>query len=442
MLAMTLVSTAVTLISLVFIDQSYRKEWLTAAEENLKLHVFSLLSVSQIGQEQLSLPVISHHPRLNTSGSGLIAAVFDNAGNLIWQSLSTPVMDFSIATRTEIGQWDFYEFNQETTHYLASQYRIEVPNNGESKSYLFLAAEESKHYDQQLQAARLRLLVIFTIIFIALIISQFIGLRLAFKPITSLEREVADLEKGSRSTLSDHYPKEIAGVATNINKLIEKESSLREKYRSNMADLAHSLKTPVAIIRNELPGQVSQDVQSAIQRIDNTIEYQLRRAVISDHSLLKRGTDFANTLDQVITALQKIYRGRAITFRSTVDKQLSFAGDENELMEILGNLIDNAYKHAKSQIAVSATKIDNRISVIIEDDGPGFSSDESKLIFQRGARLDDRGFGQGIGLAVVVDIVNQYDGSIDAQTSSLGGAKFHLALPLGIPIDNKDKTTK
>lgn len=427
--ATAIVTVVVMLVSFLIIDISYRKQWRAAVEETLQLHVFSLLSVSYLSGEAISLPDISYNPRFNTSDSGLWAAVFNNNGQLLWHSLSIATDKLPVSLSESTGDWKVSEAEIQDHQYVVMAYQVQLDIDNKQQNFHFVAAQERAELDRQIFNARMQLLAILLVVALLLSTSQFIGLGLAFKPIARLENEISKLDDGQLLQLSDDYPPELHGVSSNLNNLIEKETQLRERYRSNMADFAHSLKTPVAIIRNEIADSHNQDLDSAITRIDSAIEYQLRRAVISDHSLIKKGTDFAAILTQVLSAMHKIYQDKNVVVSVDTPEPVTFAGDENELMEILGNLLDNAFKYAERKIHVTARKLAGAINIRIEDDGPGFAQSEYQSIFKRGTRLDNRGLGQGIGLAVVVDMVEQYHGSISAGRSDLGGALFEINIP-------------
>ncbi|MCG8671528.1 MAG: ATP-binding protein, partial [Pseudomonadales bacterium] len=159
------------------------------------------------------------------------------------------------------------------------------------------------------------------------------------------------------------------------------------------------------------------------------IEYQLRRAVVTGHTVLNKGTQVNQVLSLVVEAMEKIYSERRVELIVNANDQLRFFGDENDLMEIFGNLLDNAFKYAEKKILVEVESLPNGLNIRVEDDGPGFSEDEATRIFTRGERLDQQGLGQGIGLAVVYDVVTSYGGRINASESSLGGAMFHIVFP-------------
>jgi two-component system, OmpR family, sensor histidine kinase PhoQ len=426
----TVVAITVMIVSMLVVDFIFKEELEKTAHENLRLHIFTLLSVAQTDRGMLRIPAISYNPRLNTDSSGLWALVLDAERKIAWRSLSIDTVPDNIRLGLSAGDWIFDKLLIDGHRYLTVSYKIVWEDNGQRYIYHFVAGEDEDSVKAQVQHFRLWLLGGFFSVTAVLLLCQFIVLRLAFRPISLLENEILSLEKGEKKMLSLDYPSELGGVAKNLNLFIDKERSQRERYRASMADLAHSLKTPMTIINTELTAYSNNKIlKDAIVRINKIIEYQLRRAVVSGHSLVGVGTDVSHVLNLVVEALQKIYREKSINIELHVDEGLIFPGDENDLTEILGNVLDNAYKYAREKISVTVTKYKDSLVITVEDDGDGLSAIDASIIFDRGERLDCQGLGQGIGLAVVFDIVNSYQGNIDTGSSCLGGALFKIVFP-------------
>ena len=430
-----IVTFTVMLLSVFVIDISYKEELERSARDKLRLHIFSLLSVSHLKEGLLEIPIILQNPRFNTDESGLWASVLDEQARPVWRSLSIDNLPTNIVLSQQIGEWVYGKTSIADQSYLTVAYKIAWDDRGTLYSYNFIGAENESLSQLDIQRFRLWLFGGFVIVTLILLICQFLVLRFAFRPISLLEDEILSLEQGEKNALSADYPSELRGVTQNLNALIEKEYRQRERYRASMADLAHSLKTPMAIIRGELANYSNNDIlQNAITRIDNSIEYQLRRAVISGHNFVTNGVHLKQVLSMVLTALQKIYIDKSISVHSQVEDGLTFHGDENDFMELFGNLLDNAFKYAEHQIdiVIGKKKISDSgdmLEIVIEDDGVGFTSKQSEKIFERGQRIDRQGLGQGIGLAVVYDLVKNYQGKIETNNASLGGALFKISLP-------------
>ena len=414
---------AITLL----IDFSYREELQKSAHHRLKLHIFNLLSVAEYQQGTLHLPAVLTNPGFNAEQAQLWAVVLDDQKNIIWQSLSLDNAPTHLPQSATVGHWLFATRFFNDIEYITTSYAITWENK---QTYHLVVAEAANTLNALIIRFRTGLLVGFFIMTFMLLSIQFWVLNLAFRPIHTLEKEIIQLEKGQQAKLQQDYPLELSGVAKNLNALIEKEHCQREKYRGSMADLAHSLKTPIAIIKSELeniPNNTT--IHNAFMRINDTIEYQLRRAVISGHNLLSKGTNIQSTLNLVLSALEKLYKEKSIKIQYYVGQDLHFLGDENDLMEIFGNLLDNAFKHAKSKIVVSVSQEQHSLVIAIEDDGNGIDQEQGQGIFHRGKRLDETNQGQGIGLAIVQNIVDSYQGQIELSRSTMGGAKFTMTFP-------------
>ena len=427
----TMAVLAIMLISLLAIHVHYVSKLKQAAQETLRLHVYALLSVAQLEDQRLSVPTILSNPDFNTEDSGLWAVVFDNNKELIWQSLSSPNLLNGVELATMPGIWSFSEQVINDEAYLTAAFKIEW-GNGSPMVFQIMVAQRSTVLNQDIAEFRSTLITGYFAITASLLLLQLVVLRFAFRPIGKLETEISDMEQGKIGLLSDDYPKELAGVTKNLNALIDKEHSQRERYRAAMADLAHSLKTPVTIISNELTQYSDNQVlQDALKRMNTSIEYQLQRAVISGHKVLSQGMPARKVIDMVLEAMEKIYQDRPMIVELKLSEEVLFYGDENDLLEIFGNLIDNAFKYGRSRLTIGGEQTSKGVSFIVEDDGPGLSACQQEVIFQRGERLDQQGLGQGIGLAVVFDIVKGYNGDIRVASSDLGGAKFLVFLPHG-----------
>jgi two-component system sensor histidine kinase PhoQ len=218
-----------------------------------------------------------------------------------------------------------------------------------------------------------------------------------------------------------------------LNALIEAERSRLERYRHTLDDLAHSLKTPLAALRALLSDGVApehaRELDRELGRMEQLVTYQLQRARASGATGL--GAD-PIAVDALIAdlkfTLDKVYRDKRVRCDTLVAPQTVFLGDPGDLSEILGNLLDNAYKYCRERVRVTAENQDRRLVVTIEDDGPGMTPAAFAELVKRGIRADESVPGQGIGLAVVHETVGLYDGSLAVAISPLGGASVRIEL--------------
>jgi two-component system sensor histidine kinase PhoQ len=176
-------------------------------------------------------------------------------------------------------------------------------------------------------------------------------------------------------------------------------------------------------------GELERALREQVERMDRIVGYHLQRASTSGRAALMAPQPLRPAVERVVKALAKVYVDKRVTVAIEVPDGLRFRGDEGDLTELLGNLLDNAFKWCRTRVRVRAALQDGRLTVRFEDDGPGIAEDAAQRVLERGARGDESRAGQGIGLAVVRDIVAAYDGAIEIARSELGGAALVLSLP-------------
>ncbi|MBQ0756570.1 MAG: two-component sensor histidine kinase, partial [Amphritea sp.] len=260
-------------------------------------------------------------------------------------------------------------------------------------------------------------------------------IRWGLKPLTRLAEDLKRIEMGQSDKLTGEYPTEVQAVTDNLNLLIHNERQQRERYRNTLGDLAHSLKTPLAVIRGA--GQEKLDfngyqtlVTEQAGRMDQIVQYQLSRAVKSQGRTLAKKTPVAPLIQRMVTALSKVYRDKDVEVTLDLQGEYQLAADERDLMELLGNVLENAFKYGRSQVAVSFSNGSGMLQIDIADDGEGVSPELRQTILKRGERADTSAPGQGIGLSVAVDILSSYDGELEISESKFGGALFSIRFPL------------
>ncbi|MDP5145550.1 ATP-binding protein [Shewanella sp. ULN5] len=255
-------------------------------------------------------------------------------------------------------------------------------------------------------------------------------------PLKQLKQELLKLKQGKQQSLSDDYPVELQEITQALNQLIIQSQQRQSRYQDAMNDLAHSLKTrlaaSIALIDDSSLTQQDKDqqIQQQIQDMDHLVKYQLKRAMMGRQGLLKEYTDIRPVLDQLIQMLSKLYQNKNINFIIHCPDNLAFPVSKGDLMELCGNLIENAAKFCISTIEITAQQQTNGLLKLqVDDDGPGVDEHYRKKVTQRGVRADTQYAGQGIGLAVCVELVSSYGGSFEIKTSHLQGAAFIIQLP-------------
>jgi two-component system sensor histidine kinase PhoQ len=257
----------------------------------------------------------------------------------------------------------------------------------------------------------------------------------SLRPIEALAREVRELEKHDRETLNPETTRELTSLVNNLNQLLKSERERYDKYRTTLTDLTHSLKTPLAVLQSTLRSlrtgkleleQAEPQMLEQISRISQQIGYYLHRASMrSGSALISREVHpVGPLLDNLASALNKVYQRKGVSISLDISPEIVFIGEQNDFMEIMGNLLDNACKYCLEFVEVSARQQEETLHLIVEDDGPGIPETLRGRVFDRGQRADTLRPGQGVGLAVAREVASQYQGQIVAGESPLGGARM------------------
>jgi two-component system sensor histidine kinase PhoQ len=277
-----------------------------------------------------------------------------------------------------------------------------------------------------------------------LLLLQALILRWSLLPLRRVILELKRVQRGLASRMSERHPRELEPLTESINAFVESERENLDRQRNTLADLAHSLKTPLAVLRARLEDHASdsnlrEDVDLQLRRMNDLVSYQLARAASGGHALFAAPIAIEPHAEEIVRGLEKVYASKGVLCEFDVAEGVQFHGEPGDLQELLGNLLENAFKWARSRVLLTVRHGEvtpNRrpgLLIVVEDDGPGVPPEKVASILQRGVRGDERMHGHGIGLAIVQDLVRGYRGTLDVQTSEeLGGARFEVQLPPGL----------
>ncbi|MCW8971936.1 MAG: ATP-binding protein, partial [Gammaproteobacteria bacterium] len=241
--------------------------------------------------------------------------------------------------------------------------------------------------------------------------------------------EVRAIESGEQESLQRDYPSEIRRLTDNINTLLHHERAQQSRYKNALADLAHSMKTPLAVLRGLNESERSPLIDEQVARMDDIVQYQLQRAATAGRSALAVPVAVTPLVERLLATLEKVHRDKAIKVESQLDADAHFRGDEGDLMELFGNLLDNAWKWATGGIWLKVENGEQTLLITVEDDGPGIAAEQAQPVLARGVRLDEAAPGHGIGLPMVLDIIEAYEGQLAIERSAHGGACLRITLP-------------
>ncbi|MER8800645.1 ATP-binding protein [Mesorhizobium sp. M0998] len=296
--------------------------------------------------------------------------------------------------------------------------------------------------EQEIATFQRRLLTYLSLFGVGMIAINAIAILLGLQPLRRVRNALAMVREGTAQRLDGRFPAEIEPLANETNALIENNRRIVERSRTQVGNLAHSLKTPLAVLLNEgraLGGAKGQLIGEQAASMQKQVDHYLQRArVAAQRDSVVYRTPVAPLVQRMVRVLQKLNPQTALSL-SLPATDIVFAGEREDLEELLGNLLDNAMKWARSAVAVSVKPISskggagtegaaNLFEISIEDDGPGIPDDKAREVLQRGRRLDETKPGSGLGLAIVADLVNEYGGSLALERSIMGGLKAMVRL--------------
>jgi len=248
------------------------------------------------------------------------------------------------------------------------------------------------------------------------------------EPLRRVANEIRRIEHGDQAEVEGRYPAELGALTGNLNTLIRQERSRQTRYREALSYLAHSLKTPLAVLRTALgePARLPEAVGEQVARMDDIVQHQLARAAAGGSSRFVPYLAIEPVVQRIRDSLAKVYAEKAIAITLDLAPELAWRIDEGDAFELLGNVMDNAAKWAKRRVAVRARREHDTLRIAVDDDGPGFSDTES--VRRLHVRGDERVPGHGVGLAVVDDLVASHGGELTLGRSDLGGARVEIVL--------------
>ena len=267
----------------------------------------------------------------------------------------------------------------------------------------------------------------FLVILLLLLLAQRRVVRLALRQLDALRTEVQRIGSGEQRTLSETVPTEVRPLVREFNRLLGRLEQRLERSRNAVGNLAHALKTPLSLITSELERSAQPDRTLALNqvtRLRQLTDRELRRARIAGGGMPGRQFDAADDVPALLSSLEHLHRDRDLQLSADGVPAASLPLDREDMLELLGNLMDNACKWARSEVRLTFAQASGVFTITVEDDGPGVSGDDLPRISNRGIRIDEQAEGYGLGLAIVSDIVKVYDGEISFDRSPhLGGLR-------------------
>lgn len=428
------------------LDKAFQSSLVNNMEARMERYALAIWDeVNFDGNGRLQTESIDNLPdaRFNNFRSGLYAQL-DSAGGS-WQSESVKLFSLPKPPEPRLG----------TPAEFTGPISLPIGEDSSIKAYRYTAStqledapavtlriyESEEEIFKQIAEYRKSLWGYLGIAGILLVLVQIAILRWSLQPLRMLETEMKALQDGRQQRLDRTYPNELRPISGSINALIDSERSNLELSRNTLADLAHSLKTPLAVLQSEIENaddheSFKGEVYAQVQRMNDIVSYQLSRAARSGHALYSAPVDVLPHAENIVQSLEKIYQVRGVLCEFDVDDKAQFSGEPGDLQELLGNFLENAFKWAEHRVLLTVKPIYEPAArrpglyLCIEDDGKGIAPEDIPKILQRGVRGDERVQGHGIGMAIVQDIIRSYNGELSVDRSQeLGGARFSIRLP-------------
>jgi signal transduction histidine kinase len=266
------------------------------------------------------------------------------------------------------------------------------------------------------------------VIGVALAALGFDQLRGSVRSLARLREQVAAVREGRERQVAGEYPTEVQSLVDELNALLEDREQQVARAAAKAGDLAHGLKTPLALLLQE--AEQSPNVAQQVERMRRQIDYHLAHArAAASGTHLGAHTSVLESAEGLTRTMLRLHAARALTIDVQVPPEHAFRGERADLDEMLGNLLDNACKWARSRVTVSSTIAADSVLVTVEDDGAGIDPSMRDRVLQRGVRADEAAAGWGLGLAIVRDLAELYGGSIALDSSPMGGVRATLRLP-------------
>jgi signal transduction histidine kinase len=426
--ALALMSTAMLLWSF------YRSHIEEHYDAHVKMHMEEMVAAARLNTDNsLALAYSPSDPRYLVKHSGWYWEIH-HRGRLLARSPSLGDEQIVLPSQISVRDAGPLITSGPGGNKLRVQVRL-VPAGQAGEQLLLVASAPVTPIKDDVSHLGSQMLQAFALLGAGLLIAVIFQVRIALRPINDVSRGISAVHEGRDEKVEGAFPLEIQPLVDELNNLVEHNATLLRRARNQLGDLAHSVKNPLTVINNEARSMHSEQGRLILARtadIQESVDHHLTRARASGTTnVLGARVKVRSIAEDLVFALQRIYNNRPLRFDLDGISKCSVRCEAQDLEEMLGNLMDNACKWARSEVAVSCRPSNGDTLVTVEDDGPGIPADKLAHVMQRGQRLDESTQGHGLGLSIVQDIVELYDGKLELDHSELGGLRAQLTLPGG-----------
>jgi len=418
------------------LDAAFHRSSEAGLQARMESLVYLVLGATEVAEN--GVLVIDENPgdpRLAQPGSGIYASV--SGAQDRWDSVSSLGVNLPEPVLIPTGESQFLPASEKTGGYYIFYYGVSWElTQGRMLPVTVTIFVDPQELQPELRAFRSGLWQSLGLAGLILVLAQVILLALGLRPLRRISEDISGIESGKLERLEGNYPVELEPLQRNLNHLLETEQANQARYRNALDSLAHSLKTPLSVIRSSLPSDDSPKtvaMDHAVTDMQHLIATRLQRAAASARSSNAPAVDVKIQLERLVSSLKRVYSQQLINIDVLIEPELAFYGEQRDFLELTGNLLDNACKYGAGQVRISAHTMDTEddrvgIRLQVDDNGPGIAEDKREQLLQRGVRGDERVEGHGLGLAIVLEIVNSYHGEISIEQGELGGACVSITL--------------
>lgn len=297
---------------------------------------------------------------------------------------------------------------------------------------LLYASIDRSSADVAVGSFTLRLGIALGVLALGIIVGVLVLIRYGLRPLHEIQGKLGDVRAGRRDNLDGEYPAELSPLVREINTLIVHNRKVVERARTHVGNLAHALKTPLAVLKNEARGtdKLAELVRRQTDAMIANVNHYLKRAqAAAQAQVLGARTEVREPVEGIARMLERLNRDKGLAIEVNIDPKAVFRGERGDFDELVGNLLENAAKWCKSRVNVTVTRNDDGMEVIVDDDGPGLPQEHRAKALERGKRLDESTPGTGLGLSIVSELADIYGGSFHLEDSPIGGLRARLVLP-------------
>lgn len=411
----------------------------TIADE-LDVHLKQLIAGIDVDPEgRLVITRPPADPRFADALSGLYWQIDSEDGQVLrsrslWDAtLSLP------AGNPAPGELDQYEVQgPANARVLVAERRISLTIGDRRMSVRVAAAVDLSRLSAARAAFAKDLAAALMLLGLALAIATSIQVALGLRPLGALRRGIADIRSGRRQRLPPAVPLEVQPLVEEVNALLDAQDQEIERSHRRAADLAHGLKTPLAALASDAlrlhrrgEHAIARDIETVSEAMSRYVDREMARARVRGamHRRVGAHTELAPLVRSLIATVARTPAGARLAFEPHIAEGISVPFDRTDLAEVVGNLLENASRHALSRVRITALPDSAGTAIAVEDDGKGIAPAARSSVLERGARMDQRGEGAGLGLAIVLDVLEAYGWRLDLGTSDLGGLKATIIAP-------------